>query len=588
MRIPRPADLTPGVGPEAVAVLARAGLLRPSRPDRLLASALAFVRWGVTPVAGYAVAAARFPDEPAVIDDAGTVTFAALHRRAAAIAAGLAELGVGEGTRVGLLCRNHRGMVEACIATGRLGGDVVLLNTGFAAPQLAAVLRAERVRVLVHDEEFTEVAEQAAGRRRRVLAWHDLPTRRPTLDGLAAEHDGEDPPAPGRTGRVVILTSGTTGTPKGAERSKPGGIDTAVALLSRIPFRSRETTLVAAPLFHAWGFANLMLGTLLSSTIVLQRRFDPAETLSATARHRANSLVAVPVMLQRLLELPEPVRAARRAPSLRIVAVSGSALSPTLSTRFMDAYGDVLHNLYGSTEVGWAAIATPEDMRAAPGTVGRPPHGTVVRLLDERGNEVAPGASGRIFVGSSLVFEGYTGGGDKERIDGLAATGDIGRFDDAGRLFVEGRDDEMIVSGGENVFPAEVEDVLSRHPDVSDVAVIGVEDAEFGQRLAAWVVARDGARIDPERLRGHVRAHLARYKVPRDIHVVDELPRNPAGKVLKRVLAESAAKPPKAAAGAPKPKATAGAPKPKAGAPTAKATAGKTRRPATGARTGRR
>jgi len=196
----------------------------------------------------------------------------------------------------------------------------------------------------------------------------------------------------------------------------------------------------------------------------------------------------------------------------------------------------VLYNLYGSTEVAWATIATPEDLRAAPGTAGRPPLGTVVKLLDEGGREVAPGQTGRIFVGNEMVFEGYTGGGGKEVVDGLMSTGDVGRLDEAGRLFVEGRDDEMIVSGGENVFPREVEDLLADHECVEEVAVVGVADDEFGQRLRAFVVRRAGCEISESEVQAHVRANLARFKVPREVIFIERLPRNATGKVVKREL----------------------------------------------------
>jgi acyl-CoA synthetase (AMP-forming)/AMP-acid ligase II len=205
----------------------------------------------------------------------------------------------------------------------------------------------------------------------------------------------------------------------------------------------------------------------------------------------------------------------------------------------MDQFGDSLYNIYGSTEVAYATIATPEDLRAAPGTAGKPPWATVVRIVDDEGGEVAPGESGRIFVGNTLLFEGYTGGGHKDMLDGLMATGDVGRFDEEGRLVVEGRDDEMIVSGGENVFPAEVEDCLARHEAVVEAAAIGVDDEDFGKRLRAFVVLSDDG-VDEDTLKAHVKGNLARYKVPREIIVVDELPRNATGKVLKRELAESA------------------------------------------------
>jgi fatty-acyl-CoA synthase len=204
----------------------------------------------------------------------------------------------------------------------------------------------------------------------------------------------------------------------------------------------------------------------------------------------------------------------------------------------MDQFGDNLYNLYGSTEVAYATIAGPEDLREAPGTAGRPPRGTIVRLYDEDDNEVGEGETGRIFVGNDMAFEGYTGGGGKDEIDGLLSSGDVGHFDEDGRLFIDGRDDEMIVSGGENVFPREVEDLLSDHDAVVEAAVIGVEDEEFGQRLKAFVVLADGKNIGEDEVKGHVKENLAGYKTPREVEFIDELPRNATGKVVKRELVE--------------------------------------------------
>ncbi len=560
--LPLPGPLAAAAGQaENALTLVQAGLARPIRPSRLLAGIRALRRYGLSVGTAYAVAALRYPDQAAIVDEAGSLSFAEVDARTSAMAAGLEALGVGGGDRVALLCRNHRGFVEGLAALAKLGADALLLNTSFAGPQLAATLRSERASAVIHDDEFTDLlrgAGVAAGGPRRVLAWTDAPlpprSRTATLERLARRHEGAAPLAPGREGRIVVLTSGTTGSPKGAARANPASVEPAAALLSRIPLRSRDTVLIAAPLFHSWGLAHLLFGSLLSSTLVLQRRFDPEATLAAATRHRADVLVAVPVMLQRILDLPAARRRAAGRPPLRVVAVSGSALPGPLATRFMDEYGDVLYNLYGSTEVAWATIATPEDLRAAPGTAGRPPRGTVVRILDGDARVLPPGESGRIFVGNSMVFQGYTGGGDKHRVDGLVSTGDVGRFDAEGRLLVEGRDDDMIVSGGENVFPGEVEDLLAHHPAIAEAAVAGVADAEFGQRLAAYVVVRAGATLDADAVRAHVRANLARYKVPRDVVFVGELPRNATGKVLRRQLPAAAAAPPPPAADSPRPR----------------------------------
>jgi fatty-acyl-CoA synthase len=245
----------------------------------------------------------------------------------------------------------------------------------------------------------------------------------------------------------------------------------------------------------------------------------------------------VPLMLQRLLELGPETIARYDTSSLRVIAASGSALPGELALRVMDTFGDVLYNLYGSTEVAWATIASPEELRSAPGTAGTPPRGTQVRLFDADGSERrAPGETGRIFVTNEMVMDGYTSGDGKTELQGLIATGDVGYLDDHGRLFISGRDDDMIVSGGENVFPSEVEDLLAEHDAIEDVAVIGVADEEFGERLRAFIVLKEGSELDGETVKDYVRANLARFKVPRDVVFIDELPRTATGKVLKREL----------------------------------------------------
>ena len=342
---------------------------------------------------------------------------------------------------------------------------------------------------------------------------------------------------PEKPGRIIILTSGTTGTPKGAPRSE-AGLDAAVALLSRIPIKRGWRVHIAAPLFHTWGLAHLLLAMLMETSTVLTRRFDPEGCLEVATTNAVDEIIVIPVMLQRILRLPDDVKKKYDLSKVKVVASSGSALAGDLGVEWMDAFGDNLYNTYGSTEVAYATIATPDDLRSAPGTAGKPPVGTIVRLYDADGRPSAADEPGRIFVGNGMLFEGYTGGGGKDVIDGLMSSGDVGRFDDQGRLFVEGRDDDMIVSGGENVFPQEIEDCLARHDSVVEAAAIGVDDEEFGKRLRAFVVlSGDGAASEDE-LKEHVRANLARYKVPREIVFLEELPRNATGKVLKRELAE--------------------------------------------------
>ena len=519
-----------------VRVLREAGVLGLHRPDKSAKVVSAFLRWGASPALGITTAAIHHPHETALIDERGSLTFEQLQRRTNALAHAFERMGIGHGDGVGIMCRNHRGFVEATLAAAKLGASALYLNTMFAGPQLVEVTRREAPKALVYDEEFTELLDGVDESVQRVVGWSDGETEVPTLDSLIASGDESDLKPPPDKPRFVILTSGTTGTPKGAQRSSPDGLFAIAALIDKIPYRSRETMMIAAPLFHSWGFFHFIMSLPTASTIVLRRRFDPEETLRAVEENRAQVLAVVPVMLQRILQLPEETLASYDLSSLRITSLSGSALPGELAIAWMDRFGDNIYNLYGSTEVAYATVATPAELRAAPGTAGRPPRGTVVRLYDEAGNEVPRGEVGRIFVGNEMSFEGYTGGGGKDAIDGLLSSGDVGHLDPAGRLFIDGRDDEMIVSGGENVFPREVEDLLADHDAVVEVAVIGVEDEEFGQRLKAYVVLVEEGEVSDEELKAHVKAHLAGYKAPREVEFLAELPRNASGKILKREL----------------------------------------------------
>ena len=515
------------------------GLIRPIRPDKLGRIAERYFRLGASPALGAAANAISVPDRVAIIDEAGSLTWERTHRRSNALARALRDEGVEMGDGVAILCRNHRYFIEATMACAKLGAVALYLNTAFAGPQLADVLEREKPAALIYDQEFTDLLSGAAGSVRHFVGWEEKEgTDETTLEQLISRSHGEDLEPPSEHGRYIILTSGTTGTPKGAQRSEPEGLGSLAALFSKIPRRYGETAMIAAPLFHSWGFLHFMLSLPTAATMVLRPKFDPEDTLRATAEHRARVLAVVPVMMQRILALPDEVKRRYDLSALEVTAASGSALPGDLATRWMDEFGDNLYNLYGSTEVAWATIATPEDMRAAPGTAGRPPRGTVIRIVDEDGNDVPPGGTGRIFIGNQLAFEGYTGGGDKEHLGDLLSSGDVGHFDEEGRLFIDGRDDEMIVSGGENVFPREVEDLLADHDAVADAAAIGVDDEQFGQRLRVFVVKADGADTSEDELKDYVKANLARYKVPREIVFVDELPRNATGKVLKRELAE--------------------------------------------------
>ncbi len=514
-------------------VLRRAGLVPLTRPDHVLRSMIAVRRLG--PIAG-AAAAARDRHAVALVDDLGALTFDELDRRSNALARAFAERGVTDRSVVALLARDHRGAVETMLATSKVGARLLLMNTGFAQPQLVDVARREGVTVFVHDQEFGPLADALPADLPSFIAWTDGACGKTTLEELIAGTDGGPVPMPREPGGVVLLTSGTTGTPKGAPRQVRSPL-AAAQFLDRIPLHAGEATMIAAPLFHATGFSQFVITLALGSTVVVRRRFDPEGTLRAVQDNRVTALVLVPTMLRRIVDLGAEVLGRYETSSLRVIFTAGSALSPELGDRAGRVFGDVIHNLYGSTEVSVVSVATPEDWRAAPGTVGRAPVGCRVAIYDDDGSVAAPGVRGRIFAGSGLAFGGYTDGRHKEVVDGLLCTGDVGHFDAEGRLFVDGRDDDMIVSGGENVFPGEVENLLVAYPGVVEAAVVGVSDVEFGQRLRAFVVVEGGG-VTADELRGYVKDHLARFKVPRDVVFLDELPRNATGKVLRGRLAE--------------------------------------------------
>jgi acyl-CoA synthetase (AMP-forming)/AMP-acid ligase II len=524
--------------PFNVKVLANAGIVRATRPDRLAKVLRELRRWGASPAAGVAAAAIRHPDEPMIIDELGELTFAQVQERSNKLARAFAKNGISEGDGIAILARNHRGFVDTVLAASKLGANCLFMNTMFSGPQLVDVLEREDPKAVVYDEEFLAVMEKADVELQRYVAWSedgeapDDPTIESLIEG---ESDGSDLTPPGKSSKFVVLTSGTTGTPKGAQRGQPDTLGPIAALLSKIPLKARETTVIAAPLFHSWGFAHFSIGLSLSSTYVLKRKFDPEATLELIADNKASALIVVPVMMQRILQLDGETISKYDLSSLKATCASGSALPGPLATEWMDATSENLYNLYGSTEVAWATIATPQDLRDAPGTAGRIPHGTVLKIYDEDGKELPKGETGRIFVGNEMKFEGYTGGGNKDIIDGLLSSGDVGHLDEEGRLFIDGRDDEMIVSGGENVFPREVEDLLAGHDSVEEVAVIGVDDEKYGQALKAFVVGS----ISEDEAKKYVKENLAGYKVPREVEFMDELPRNATGKVLKRELEDA-------------------------------------------------
>jgi len=440
------------------------------------------------------------------------------------------EREVSEGSRVGVMCRNHAGFVVATFAAMWADADLVLLNTDFGGAQLGNVMQGEGLDVIVHDAEFVDVIAASGFVGLALVADAEG-------DGtiVSLEAEGCSPPrGGGRHGRLVIMTSGTTGSPKGSRRDPEalGAIAPISSLLQGIGLRSGDPIVILPPLFHGFGLAYFLMAMTFGCPVSVVRRFDAADVLAQIERDRVQVMFGVPVMLSRILAVPAGQRP--DVSSLRAVQSGAAPLSAELAARFMDDFGDVLFDVYGSTETGWSTLARPDDLRNAPGTVGRPLRGVSVRILGDDDRPVAAGVVGGVFIDSGMTAPLYTDGRGKRVVDGHVSTGDLGHLDPDGRLFIDGRDDDMIVSGGENVFPGEVEDLLGTHPGVVEAYVHGVDDEEFGQRLSALVVRQPGADVSGDQLKAFVRDRLARFKVPRDVEFVDALERTATGKV-KRV-----------------------------------------------------
>ena len=515
----------------------RVGLLNPAT---IAAAGAAALVWGPSSAAAYSAASVRSPTRIALIDDYGELTYLQLEVRANRVAAGFKAKGVKTGNTIGLLCRNHRGFVEANIGLAKLGARVVYLNPGLPASQLNEVIDREEITLVIADRDLSERVDHSNV---VIAAPEDDPKW--TFPGVSKWRPLLQMPHPTASDDPVVLTSGTTGAPKGTRRTASRATASAAfGVFDAIPFQRNDVVVLPAPLFHAWGLSQLLTAASLGGTVVLRRSFDPEQVAADVEAHGATALAVVPVMLHRILHADPPFDLS----SLRVVASSGSALPGELAAQWIDRYGLNLYNLYGSTEVGQVSIATPADLAHDPATAGRPVRGVDVRLINDDGKEiVGPDQIGRIVVKSAMHFDGYTDGNTKEIFDGYMAIGDQGRFDADGRLYVLGRADDMIISGGENLFPSNIERALMKHPKVSDVAVVGVDDDDLGQRVRAVVVA-DGSSSSQTlitSIKKSITSDLASHEKPREYVFVDELPRNASGKILRRELTGSKASVPK-------------------------------------------
>ncbi|MBS2040995.1 AMP-binding protein [bacterium] len=468
-----------------VLALIRSGIF-PLAPWDWWKAARAWWRCGSSLAFLLELTAARFPGRPALHDEQGRLSFAQLQQGCLALACGLRAQGFTPGQQVALLARNHRGFVLGLLALSRLGVDVLPLGSDLPEAVMLRILERQKISTLVHDGE-------------RSL---ELPGIR-LLDLAEVQAQPAQLPRTSRPGQLVVLTSGSTGISKGIRRRPRLHelLPLLAGLLQGLPLRRHRPLLLAIPLHHGYGLAALALALALAAPLYVRRRYEVGPLLQDAASVEPGLLVSVPTLLLRWLNSETVSR-------LPAAIITGSApLEASLCSRLLRQCGPVLYNLYGSSEGGVIALAGPERLTQSPGCVGRPLPGNQVRLDGE----------GRICVRGPLVL--------------MEETGDLGRWDEHGNLHVLGRADSMIVCGGENVYPHELEEALLKHPQILEAAVVAVPDSEFGQRLVAAVVARQR-----EDFMAWLRQRLERYKLPRELRVVETIPRNPLGKVDRPAL----------------------------------------------------
>jgi acyl-CoA synthetase (AMP-forming)/AMP-acid ligase II len=490
--------------------LSAAGLLT---PGALTAFAVTAIGGGVN-LASLLRFAARRRGGATALNDAGELTsFNDLAAQCERMAAGLRDAhGVRRGDVVAVLAHNGAGLVRAVFAASRLGARVTLLNPEMSAPQLAALIERHHPRLVITGPETRSLVAVGAALTADAL-----------LEAAPADYRRL---APVNGGELVVLTGGTTGPPKAASR-KPSPRSFAllfVHLVTALGLDRHPSAYLAVPLFHGYGIAAYLVALTLGRTVYLVPRFKAAEACALIQRERIEVVAVVPSMLQRMLAEP-----GADLSSLACVICGGAALPAQVAIETRKRLGDVLFNLYGTSEAGVAIFAAPSDLAAAPDTIGRPIWGVHVTIRDDADAPLPDGQLGRICVDSSAAV----------KPGAWIETGDVGLRDRQGLLFVRGRIDDMIVSGGENVAPWEVETVLATHPQVREAAAVGVPDPDFGQRLVAFVVPAAGGELTPEALSAWLAERVARYQRPRSIEFRTELPLTAVGKIDKRALAAS-------------------------------------------------
>ena len=499
--------------------------------------------------------AQRKPEVAALIDERGETTWADLNTRVNRLISGLRAAGLADGDAVAVMSGNRRELFEVTCAYGHGSWVGVPVNWHWSAEELAYVVGDAGAKALIVEDQFADVALAAAESFDdcpvRIVIGDTAPDGWRTYDELLAAGDPAEPDGQ-LMGGPMFYTSGTTGFPKGVRSALTStGIDVAVLSLIAASFAGTlqtppdGVTLLEGPAYHSaqWVFSMFPLYGA-ASTIVMRHRFDPAETLDLIDRYGVTNIHLVPTQFIRLLKLPDDVRERFDGGSLETVMHGAAPCAPQVKRDMLAWWGPVVTEYYGGTEGGFLAMIPGDEWLERPGSLGRALDTVELRILDDDGVDCPPGTAGQIWFRSKLGndFE-YHNAPDKtasaHTTDGFGTLGDVGYLDDDGYLFMSDRKIDMIISGGVNIYPAEIEGVLVTHPAVADAAVFGIPDDEMGESVLAAVELIDGGDVPDdlaEVLRAHVRQHLAGYKVPRTVEVVDSLPRTPTGKLLKRQL----------------------------------------------------
>jgi fatty-acyl-CoA synthase len=493
------------------------------------------------------------PDKEALVEyDAGgtprRLTWRELDQEVNRLCHALVKRGVGGGDGVALMLPNSVEYLVAQLALARIGCTAVQIGYRLKAAEIGYILQNAEPRATVVHAAYQDAMIEArvkVGQSGPVLVVGANGTARPGVDGYEAALAAEPGDAPPRVtghdgGGVIIYTSGTTGKPKGARRKwKQTGLDAVADMIHQVGMSHDDRHLVVCPLYHSAAPAFVTIMLTLGATVVLMNHFDAEAALGIIQRERITCSMMVPTMLVRMCALPREVRAKYDTSLLRWIMSGAAPLSTETARQVGEQFGKVLWNFYGATETGMVTLAGPDDHVARPGTIGRALRGNKLRLLADDGSEVPVGSVGELYARNSMLIAGYHKNQDatsSAQKDGFFSVGDLARADADGFYYLESRKHDMVISGGVNIYPREIEDHLHTHPAILEVAVVGVPDAEWGESLKAFVVLREGQSITETEVAEFCRQALADYKRPRKVVFLDELPRNPTGKVLKREL----------------------------------------------------